>query len=123
METEVGLDRLGDLALHIILSKLGPADTVRVSCVSKRLRLSASEDSLWTQFCFQDLHLSTPQDHHGNPAPSFKVIGFYITISKNHFFIYSFLGFFFFLVILDLISFPILFSVHVCVDYCGCTSY
>ncbi|XWS35297.1 hypothetical protein CRYUN_Cryun21dG0113900 [Craigia yunnanensis] len=73
MEREVGLDGLEDLALHIILSKLGPADTVRVSCVSKRLRLSASEDSLWTQFCFQDLHLSTPQDHQGNPAPSFKV--------------------------------------------------
>ncbi|XWS13201.1 hypothetical protein CRYUN_Cryun36dG0017100 [Craigia yunnanensis] len=72
MESEVGLDRLGDLALHIILSKLDPADTVRVSCVSKRLRLSTSEDSLWAQFCFQDLHLSTPQDHQGNPAPSFK---------------------------------------------------
>ncbi|XVE84491.1 hypothetical protein DITRI_Ditri17bG0017700 [Diplodiscus trichospermus] len=72
MEREVGLDGLGDLALHIILSKLCPADNVRVSCVSKRLRISASEDSLWAQFCLQDLHLSTPQDHQGNPAPSFK---------------------------------------------------
>ncbi|XP_021291057.1 F-box protein SKIP16 [Herrania umbratica] len=72
MEREVGLDRLGDLALHIILSKLGPEDTVRVSCVSRRLRLSTSEDSLWALFCFQDLHLSTPQDHQGNPASSFK---------------------------------------------------
>ncbi|XP_022734593.1 F-box protein SKIP16-like isoform X2 [Durio zibethinus] len=72
MEREVGLDGLEDFALHIILSKLGPADTVKVSCVCKRLRLSASEDSLWALFCFQDLHLSTPQDHQGNPAPSFK---------------------------------------------------
>ncbi|GMI92973.1 SKP1/ASK-interacting protein 16 [Hibiscus trionum] len=72
METEVGLDGLGDLALNIILSKLGPTDTLRVSCVTKRLKLSASEDSLWAQFCFQHLHLSTPQDHQGNPAPSFK---------------------------------------------------
>ncbi|XP_017975260.1 PREDICTED: F-box protein SKIP16 [Theobroma cacao] len=72
MEREVGLDQLGDLALHIILSKLGPEDTVRVSCVSRRLRLSTSEDSLWALFCFQDLQLSTPQDHQGNPASSFK---------------------------------------------------
>ncbi|XP_022722495.1 F-box protein SKIP16-like [Durio zibethinus] len=72
MERELGLDELGDLALHIIFSKLDPADTGRVSCVSKRLRRSASEDSLWAQFCFQDLHLSTPQDHQGNPIPSFK---------------------------------------------------
>ncbi|XVF84375.1 hypothetical protein PTKIN_Ptkin17bG0031600 [Pterospermum kingtungense] len=72
MEREEGLDGLGDLAVHIILSKLGPADNVRVSCVSKWLRLSASDDSLWAQFCLQDLHLSTPQDHHGNRAPSFK---------------------------------------------------
>lgn len=68
----MGLDGLGDLCLHMILLKLGPEDTVRVSCVSKRLRLSCCEDSLWAQFCFQDLHLSTPQDHQGNPAPSFK---------------------------------------------------
>ncbi|KAK8498815.1 hypothetical protein V6N12_053037 [Hibiscus sabdariffa] len=73
MEKEVGLDGLGDLALHIILSKLTPSDTARVSCVSRRLGVSASEDSLWAQFCSQDLHLSSPQDHHGNPLPSFKV--------------------------------------------------
>ncbi|GMJ01712.1 SKP1/ASK-interacting protein 16 [Hibiscus trionum] len=73
MEKEVGLDGLGDLAVHIILSKLTPSDTARVSCVSKRLGASASEDSLWAQFCFQELHLSSPQDHHGNPLPSFKV--------------------------------------------------
>ncbi|XVE81024.1 hypothetical protein DITRI_Ditri15bG0029600 [Diplodiscus trichospermus] len=72
MESEVGLDGLGNLALHIILSKLGPAGAVRVSRVSNGLRLSAFEDSLWAEFCAQELHLSTPQDHHGNPAPSFK---------------------------------------------------
>ncbi|XWS09350.1 hypothetical protein CRYUN_Cryun40dG0077600 [Craigia yunnanensis] len=72
MEMVVGLDGLGDLALHIILSKLGPEGTVKVSSVSKRLSLFTSEDSLWAQFCFHDLHLSTPQDHQGNPAPSFK---------------------------------------------------
>ncbi|XVE81026.1 hypothetical protein DITRI_Ditri15bG0029800 [Diplodiscus trichospermus] len=68
----VGLDGLGDLAFDLILSKLDTADAARVSCVSKRLRLCASDDSLWAQFCSQDLHLSTPQDHQGNPAPSFK---------------------------------------------------
>ncbi|KAE8730847.1 F-box protein SKIP16 [Hibiscus syriacus] len=73
MEKELGLDGLGGLALHTILSKLTPPDTARVSCVSKRLRVSASEDSLWAQFCSQELHLSSPQDHHGNALPSFKV--------------------------------------------------
>ncbi|KAE8723869.1 F-box protein SKIP16 [Hibiscus syriacus] len=73
MEKELGLDGLGDLALHTILSKLTPSDTVRVSCVSKRYRVSASEDSLWAHFCSQELHLASPQDHHGNPLPSFKV--------------------------------------------------
>ena len=81
MEKEMGLDGLGDLAIHIILSKLSPSDTVRVSCVNKRLRISASEDSLWAQLCSLDLHLSTPQDHQGNPAPSFKVN----SIFHNHF--------------------------------------
>ncbi|KAK8483554.1 hypothetical protein V6N12_076223, partial [Hibiscus sabdariffa] len=41
--------------------------------ISRRLGVSASEESLWAQFCSQDLHLSSPQDHHGNPLPSFKV--------------------------------------------------
>ena len=118
MEMEVGLDGLEDLALHIILLKLGPEDTVKVSSVSKKLRLYTSEDSLWAKFCFQDLHLSTPQDHQGNPAPSFKVIGFYITIFKTLFLslFISWSGFFF-LVILDLISFSLCFLFHVCVDY------
>lgn len=69
----MGLESVGDLALHIILTKLGPEDTARVACVSKRFRASASEDPLWFRFCSQDLGVTNPVDPHGNPAPSFKV--------------------------------------------------
>ncbi|XP_061947939.1 F-box protein SKIP16-like isoform X2 [Populus nigra] len=68
----MGLDSVGDLALNIILTKLGPKETAKVSCVSKRFKDLASEESLWSLFCLQDLDLSAPLDHHGNPLPSFK---------------------------------------------------
>ncbi|KAM5570174.1 F-box protein SKIP16 [Rosa sericea] len=68
----MGLEAVGDLALHIILSKLGAEESGRAACVSKQLRASASEDPLWSHFCAQELHLSQPLDPHGNLAPSFK---------------------------------------------------
>ncbi|KAF3496815.1 hypothetical protein DY000_02051979 [Brassica cretica] len=69
----MGLEEAGDLVLHIILSKIGPENTARVACVSKRLKVSASEDSLWSIFCSLDLNISTPLDPHGDPSPSFKM--------------------------------------------------
>ncbi|XP_021906975.1 F-box protein SKIP16 [Carica papaya] len=69
---EMGLEGVGDLSLHIVLSKLGAEDAARVACVSRRLRVSSSEDSLWSEFCSRDLCLSAPLDPHGNPAHSFK---------------------------------------------------
>uniref|UniRef100_A0A6M2ECC3 ApaG domain-containing protein n=1 Tax=Populus davidiana TaxID=266767 RepID=A0A6M2ECC3_9ROSI len=66
------LESVGDLALNIILTKLGPKETVKVSCVSKKFKDLASEESLWSLFCRQDLDLSAPLDHHGNHLPSFK---------------------------------------------------
>uniref|UniRef100_A0A2P2IU14 ApaG domain-containing protein n=1 Tax=Rhizophora mucronata TaxID=61149 RepID=A0A2P2IU14_RHIMU len=69
---EMGLETVGDLALHVILTKLGPEDTARTACVSKRLWASASEEFLWSRFCLQDLDLFTPLDPQGNPSPSFK---------------------------------------------------
>ncbi|KAJ9701599.1 hypothetical protein PVL29_006817 [Vitis rotundifolia] len=69
---EMGLEDLGDLALNAIISKLDAKDTVAVSCVSKKLRVSASEESLWLNHCSQDLGLSSPIDPLGKPAPSFK---------------------------------------------------
>jgi F-box protein 3 len=77
----MGLDSVGDLALNIILTKLGPKETAKVSCVSKRFKDLASEESLWSLFCLQDLDLSAPLDHHGNPLRSFKVID----NTSNHF--------------------------------------
>uniref|UniRef100_A0A1J3FF48 F-box protein SKIP16 n=1 Tax=Noccaea caerulescens TaxID=107243 RepID=A0A1J3FF48_NOCCA len=68
----MGLEDAGDLVLHMILSKIGPEGTAIVACVSKRLEVSASEESLWSIFCSLDLNISTPLDPHGDPAPSFK---------------------------------------------------
>ncbi|XP_011011512.1 PREDICTED: F-box protein SKIP16-like isoform X2 [Populus euphratica] len=68
----MGLESVGDLALNIILTKLGPKEIVKVSCVSKKFKDLASEESLWLLFCRQDLDLSAPLDHHGNHLPSFK---------------------------------------------------
>ncbi|XP_021628434.2 F-box protein SKIP16 [Manihot esculenta] len=68
----MGLEAVGDLALNEILSKLGPKETAKVACVNKRFKASATEDSLWSKFCSQDLHLSAPLDPHGNLVPSFK---------------------------------------------------
>ena len=70
----MGLESVGDLALNTILTKLGPKETAKVSCVSKKFKDLAAEESLWSLFCRQDLDLSAPLDHHGNPLPSFKVI-------------------------------------------------
>ncbi|KAI9194456.1 hypothetical protein LWI28_006191 [Acer negundo] len=70
----MGLESVGDLALHVVLSKLGPKDTALVSCVNKRLKINASEDCLWSKFCSQDLDLHDPLDPNGNIAPSFKAV-------------------------------------------------
>lgn len=69
----MGLESVGDLALNIILSKLGPEDTARVSCVSNRFKATASEECLWSKFYSEDLDLDSPLDPDGNLAPSFKV--------------------------------------------------
>ncbi|KAJ6419078.1 hypothetical protein OIU84_029226 [Salix udensis] len=68
----MGLETVGDLALNTILTKLGPKETAKVSCVSKKFKDLASEESLWSLFCRQDLDLSAPLDHQRNPLPSFK---------------------------------------------------
>ncbi|KAF5733913.1 hypothetical protein HS088_TW16G00354 [Tripterygium wilfordii] len=68
----MGLEEVGDLAVHVILVKLGPEDTAKVACVNKRFRASASADSLWSKFCFDDLRLSSPLDPLGDTASSFK---------------------------------------------------
>ncbi|CAN6549764.1 unnamed protein product [Malus baccata var. baccata] len=68
------LEAVGDIALHIILSKLRAEDSARAACVSTKLRASASDESLWSLFCARDLHLSQPLDPLGNFAPSFKKI-------------------------------------------------
>ncbi|KAM7277972.1 hypothetical protein ACFE04_005106 [Oxalis oulophora] len=69
----MALETIGDLALNLILTKIGAKDTARVACVSKRLSLSASEESLWSKFCNDDLLLSSPIGPQGNITPSFKL--------------------------------------------------
>lgn len=88
----MALENLGGLAMHIILSKLRPADTASVACVSRRLRTWASEDdSLWFKYCLDDLQFDSPQDPEGNPLPSFKVSGSFF---GDFFFFFCFLYFF-----------------------------
>lgn len=67
------LEAVGDLALHLILAKIGPESTGRVACVCKKLMHLASEDTLWSKFCSDELGLSSPLDPLGDPVPSFKV--------------------------------------------------
>ncbi|KAA0067654.1 hypothetical protein IC582_012987 [Cucumis melo] len=66
------LEGVDDLSLHLVFAKLGPKDSAIAACVSRQFRSSASEDSLWKKFCNQDLNLTDPVDHLGNPIPSFK---------------------------------------------------
>ncbi|XP_042482582.1 F-box protein SKIP16 isoform X3 [Macadamia integrifolia] len=68
----MGLEDLGDLALHLIMSKLDAKEAAILSCVNKRLRVSASEERLWRKFCADDLDLLAPEDPDGNTVPSFK---------------------------------------------------
>ncbi|KAI3700856.1 hypothetical protein L2E82_45497 [Cichorium intybus] len=68
----IGLESIGGLAIHIIVSKLGPSDAAAVACVNKRFKDWASDESLWSSFCAQELNLSSPIDPLGNPSPSFK---------------------------------------------------
>lgn len=70
----MALESVGGLAMHIILSKLGPNDAASVASVSKRFKIWASDDeSLWSKFCSDDLELDSPIDPDGNPVPSFKI--------------------------------------------------
>ncbi|KAJ4968282.1 hypothetical protein NE237_014983 [Protea cynaroides] len=69
----MGWEDLEDLALHLIISKLGAKNASILACVNKRLRVSVSEESLWLKFCSDDFDLSVPEDPHGNPLPSFKI--------------------------------------------------
>ncbi|KAG5560917.1 hypothetical protein RHGRI_004074 [Rhododendron griersonianum] len=72
-ERVMGLDSVGALAIHEILSKLGPTDTAVAGCLNKRFRDWAADESLWSKFCADELDLSSPQDPLGNPTPTFKV--------------------------------------------------
>ncbi|MFS7924852.1 putative ApaG domain, F-box-like domain superfamily, ApaG domain superfamily protein [Helianthus anomalus] len=68
----IGLDSISALAFHIIVSKLTPCEAAAVACLNKRFKDWASDDSLWSLFCSQELGLSSPLDPLGNPCASFK---------------------------------------------------
>lgn len=70
----MALESVGALAMHVILSKLAPADASSVACVSRRFQSWVSDDeSLWSKFCLEDLELKSPLGPLGNAAPSYKV--------------------------------------------------
>ncbi|GJS43233.1 F-box protein SKIP16 [Tanacetum coccineum] len=66
------LETVGDLAINIIVSKLNTSEAASVSCVNKRFKDWASDDSIWSCFCHQELKLSEPVDPSGNTCASFK---------------------------------------------------
>nr|AJF20614.1 SKIP16 [Chrysanthemum indicum] len=66
------LETVGDLAINIIVSKLNSSEAASVSCVNKRFKDWASDDSIWSSFCHQELKLSEPVDPSGNTCASFK---------------------------------------------------
>ncbi|PWA55499.1 hypothetical protein CTI12_AA424660 [Artemisia annua] len=66
------LESVGDLAINIIVSKLNSSEAASVSCVNKRFKDWASDDSIWSCFCHQELKLSEPVDPLGNHCASFK---------------------------------------------------
>lgn len=68
----MSLESVGDIAIHMILPKVGPEGTASVACVAKRYRDLASEDCLWSKFCYDQLHLTQPHDPLGNPCPTLK---------------------------------------------------
>lgn len=68
----MGIEMLGGLEIYTILNKLGPRGTAIVGCVSHKFQDWASDDSLWSQFCAQELLLYSPEDHLGSATPSFK---------------------------------------------------
>ncbi|KAI7757806.1 hypothetical protein M8C21_029182 [Ambrosia artemisiifolia] len=68
----IGLENVGALAFHIIVSKLGPCEAAAAASLNKRFNDWASDDSLWSLFCSQELGLSSPVDPLGNPCASFK---------------------------------------------------
>ncbi|WCJ41303.1 SKP1/ASK-interacting protein 16 [Euphorbia peplus] len=69
----MGLECVGDLGLNEIFSKIGPKQTAIVSCVSKRLKASASNEPLWSKFLLEDVQLSSPCDPQGHHFPSSKI--------------------------------------------------
>ncbi|KAJ0823885.1 putative F-box-like domain superfamily protein [Helianthus annuus] len=75
----IGLDSISALAFHIIVSKLTPCEAAAVACLNKRFKDWASDDSLWSLFCSQQLGLSSPVDPLGYPCASFKVNSFFIS--------------------------------------------
>ncbi|KAL8196009.1 hypothetical protein R6Q57_025009 [Mikania cordata] len=72
LKPAIALENVGGLAFNLIVSKLGPSEAAVVSCVNKRFKDWASDESLWSIFSFQELRLSSPVDPLGNPCSSFK---------------------------------------------------
>ncbi|KAI4369228.1 hypothetical protein MLD38_017696 [Melastoma candidum] len=67
------MEAIGELALHMVMEKLGPKNVGRVACVSRKLRDCAAEETLWSKFCLEELGISSPVGPGGDPTPSFKV--------------------------------------------------
>ncbi|CAL5417049.1 unnamed protein product [Camellia sinensis] len=68
----MNLESVGGLAVHEILTKVGPTGAASAASVSKRFLDWTADESLWSKFCADDLQLSVPEDPFGNPISTFK---------------------------------------------------
>ncbi|THG02296.1 hypothetical protein TEA_012267 [Camellia sinensis var. sinensis] len=68
----MNLESVGGLAVHEILTKVGPTGAASAASVSKRFRDWTADESIWSKFCADDLQLSVPEDPFGNPISTFK---------------------------------------------------
>ncbi|TVU03654.1 hypothetical protein EJB05_50006 [Eragrostis curvula] len=67
------LENLQGLVLDTVIAKAGARPAAALACASTRLRAAVEDDSLWRQFCADDLDLHAPLDPEDRPLPSFKV--------------------------------------------------
>ncbi|GKC14420.1 F-box protein SKIP16 [Tanacetum coccineum] len=71
-QSQTDLQSVGELATHMIITKLNPSEVASVACVNTCFKCFAYDDSIWSSFCKKQLNLSPPIDPQGNLCPSFK---------------------------------------------------
>ncbi|XP_047308720.1 F-box protein SKIP16 [Impatiens glandulifera] len=66
------METVGGFAVHEILLRLSSKDAASLACVNSKFRIWASDETLWSNFCADELDLTSPVDPFGNPTSTFK---------------------------------------------------